>query len=131
MVPTAGLATAASVSPGASAVTKRPGWCGRATGVAKAPGSSGLPTAARLRLRSGGGRARYEGPVHDTSTRDDLRARVSPARPSANERHVCAARLHVRTAAPTTSRVVRQRPAGIGFAEYHANAFDVEAKRRP
>src|SRR4051812_41505441 len=29
------------------------------------------------------------------------------------------------------SCVVRQRLAGIGFAECHANAFDVEAKRRP
>ena len=125
------LATAASVPPGASAVTERPGSCGHGTGVTKAAGVFGLPAAARLRLTSGGGPARYEGSIHDTSTRDNLRARDSPARPSANERHVCAARLPVRTAAAPTSRVVRQRLAGIGFAECRANAFDVEAKRRP
>jgi hypothetical protein len=37
----------------------------------------------------------------------------------------------VRTAAPTTSRVVRRALAGIGFAECRPNALDVEAKRRP
>jgi len=93
-------------------------------------GVFGLPAAGRLRLTSGGGLARYEGSIYDTSTtRDNLRAGASPARPSANERHVCADRLSVRTA--PTSRMVRQRLAGIGFAECRANAFNVEAKRRP
>ena len=112
MVPTAGLATAASVPPGAGAVTERPGRCGRGTGVAQAAGVFGLPAATRLQLTSGGGPARHEESVYDTSIRDNLRARDSPAGPSANERHVCAARLSVRAAAAPTSRVVRRRAPG-------------------
>jgi hypothetical protein len=87
-------------------------------------GPAGLPPAS-------GGLGSHDGRIADASIRDKLRGGRSPARPSANQRHVRIPSSPVRTAAPTTGRVVQEMLARVGLAECRANAFDVETKWRP